>query len=307
MSHHVILGTGALGAALAHELVGRGHRVTTVNRSGRTATLPASVDHRRGDLRDARFLDATLEVADVVHQAAMPAYHRWVQEFPALQAAVLDAAERAGAAVVLGDNLYCYGTPGTTITEDTPEKPTSLKGAVRKRMADDALARHEAGRVRVALSRPADYAGPGYPVMDGLAYGAALRGRTMRFLGRLDVAHSWSSLTDAARAMAAIADAEAWGRAWIAPTLPAITTEDLAARIWAAADKPGEPKAQGLRGIGLRLLGATNPDLRETVEMMGQWDEPYVVDSSRIAAELGVEASPWDEVIEESMRRVRQA
>ena len=47
------------------------------------------------------------------------------------------------------------------ITEATPLAATGRKGRVRARVWQDALAAHQAGRVRVAEVRAADFVGPG--------------------------------------------------------------------------------------------------------------------------------------------------
>ncbi|WP_062289659.1 NAD-dependent epimerase/dehydratase family protein [Demequina phytophila] len=303
MTRHVVLGTGAVGAALVRRLVSDGHEVTAVNRSGSRGRLPDAAALRAGDVTDRAFLDSVVAGAAVVHQVTQPAYHRWEAEFPALQRAVLGAASRAGAAVVLADNLYAYGPPDGVIDAATPERPTTRKGRVRAAMAAEALAAHRAGRVRVALSRPSNYVGDGYAVMEELVFGPARAARVMRFLGRLDVPHSWSAPADAARTMAAIAEAGAWGRAWIAPTLEPVTARELARRVWAAAGRSGDPKVQGLRGMPMRVLGVADRRLRESAEMMYEFDEPFVVDASATEAALGVRASAWDEVIARSLVR----
>ena len=65
-------------------------------------------------------------------------------------------------------NLYGYGprVPGGydeahPMTEATPLAATGRKGRVRARVWQDALAAHQAGRVRVGEVRAADFIGPG--------------------------------------------------------------------------------------------------------------------------------------------------
>ena len=42
----------------------------------------------------------------------------------------------------------------------------------------------------------------------------------------------------------------------------------------------------------LRAIALVNPTMRELVEMQYQFEEPFVVDSSKITNKLGVEATP---------------
>jgi nucleoside-diphosphate-sugar epimerase len=51
----------------------------------------------------------------------------------------------------------------------------------------------------------------------------------------------------------------------------------------------------------LRLAGLRNPAVREILEMAYLFEEPFVVDSSRITAELGVRATPAEQAIDETM------
>lgn len=44
----------------------------------------------------------------------------------------------------------------------------------------------------------------------------------------------------------------------------------------------------------LRLAGLFNPGVRETVEMLYEFDEPYLLDSSAIERRLGPRPTPLD-------------
>jgi nucleoside-diphosphate-sugar epimerase len=45
----------------------------------------------------------------------------------------------------------------------------------------------------------------------------------------------------------------------------------------------------------MRLVGLFVPGARETVEMLYEFTQPFVVDSSRIEGEFGLAATPVDE------------
>src|SRR5665647_1973027 len=114
------------------------------------------------------------------------------------------------------------------------------------------------------------------------------RGRPARVLGRTNQPHSFSYVPDAARAMAAIGtSADGWGRAWITPVMAPITQADLVARLWAALGQNGKPKVTSMRGVALRALGVFMPMLRESAEMMYEFDEPFVASSSDFEGAFG--------------------
>ena len=115
--HVVVGGTGAIGGAVVEELVRRGHRVRSIGR--REAAMPAGVEQRIADVMDPQQAIDAVAGASVVYQCAAPEYTRWAQEFPTLQANVADAAERAGARLVVIENLYMYGPTRRT---DAPRR-----------------------------------------------------------------------------------------------------------------------------------------------------------------------------------------
>ena len=89
---HVIFGTGAVGMAVMETLVDRGEQVRMINRTG-TAEVPVGVDVLGGDASDPEFARRAAAGATVVYQALNPAYTKWPELFPALQAGVLAGAE----------------------------------------------------------------------------------------------------------------------------------------------------------------------------------------------------------------------
>lgn len=297
---HVVIGNGALGQATATALAAAGQPVRVISRSG--SVRSADIETVRVDVRHPDALARAVRGASCIYQCAQPAYPQWIAEFGSLQAAVLDAAVSVGADLVLGDNLYGYGKPEGVITEDSPRVPVTRKGRLRAAMADTALAAHRAGRLRVALVRPANYIGPGYERTMADLVRPARAGRPLTMLGSLDEPHSFSYVPDAGRALAAVGLSEdGWGSAWIAPVLPPVTQRALAGAIWAAAGREGEPSVRRLTRRGAAILGLFQPTVRELVEMMYEFDEPFVVDSGEMARRFGVRATGFDEAIRDTV------
>ena len=48
-------------------------------------------------------------------------------------------------------------------------------------------------------------------------------------------------------------------------------------------------------------MAITNPVVRELLEMQYQFEEPFIVDSSKITKRLGVTATPLDQAISETL------
>ncbi|MBG6056380.1 nucleoside-diphosphate-sugar epimerase [Salinibacterium sp. CAN_S4] len=302
---HVVVGAGALGRAVAAELVGRGHTVRIVSRAARVSVTGA--EHVQADAVIPGELDSAFRGAAVVYQCAQPSYTRWAQEFPQLQAAILGAAARAGADLVIADNLYMYGDPhGKPINESTPELPHTKKGRVRKAMADAALEAHRSGRLRVALSRPSDYFGPGHDQSSKSLVENALRGKPMQLFGRLDQPHSFSFVPDAAACMATLGTSEqSWGRAWIAPVQPPITLGEFTERVWSVAGRTGAPRISLLGRRAVTAIGFVVPVVREIAEMLYEWERPFVVDSSLFQRTFSVAPTSLDTAIERTVDHYR--
>lgn len=292
---HIVIGAGSLGTTVAAALVAQGERVRVVRRA---ATSPVQgVEVVAGDIRDAEFAAAALSGASTVYQCAQPRYHRWAQEFPSLQKAIMDATAAAGARIVIADNLYGFGDPaGAVISDRSPREPHTVKGRVRKQMADDALADT---RVEVTLSRPGDYIGPRYSVFDSTVVRPALSGKPMQFIGAMDAPHSFSYVPDSAAAMVALGASEkSWGRGWITPVLEPVTQQRLAELVWAAAGRSGQPRTSLMSKRTAGLLGLVIPELREVRELWYEFEKPFVADASEFERTFGLTATPIERAIE---------
>src|SRR3954471_15893734 len=147
MALHVIVGKGPVGTTTAQELVARGHLVRVLSRSGGRST--DSVEHRQVDATDADALAAAAHGAAALYNAVNPAYNRWATDWPPVANALLTTAERTGAVLVTMSNLYVYGAPTGPMGPSSPLAATDRKGRVRIAMWREALAAHEAGRVRI--------------------------------------------------------------------------------------------------------------------------------------------------------------
>ena len=58
-------------------------------------------------------------------------------------------------------------------------------------------------------------------------------------------------------------------------------------------------------GLLLNVLGLVNPTVRELVEMQYQFEEPFIVDSSKIATRLGAHATPTDHAVADTLDTYR--
>ncbi|MDX3194463.1 NAD-dependent epimerase/dehydratase family protein [Streptomyces sp. MN03-5084-2B] len=306
MSLHVVVGAGPVGSATARLLASRGEKVRLLTRSGGGPVLDG-VERVAADATDSAALARHAEGAVALYSCGGPAYHHWSTGWPPLGAALLRAAETTGAVLVTTGNLYLYGAVEGPITEQLPVRPNSVKGAVRAKLWADALAAHEAGRIRTADVRGSDYLGAGaLSLFTAMVLPKVLAGKRASVPADLDAPHSWTHVGDVARTLVAVAaDERAWGRPWHVPTAPAVSLRELAGR---AADLAGAPAARlaVMPGWVLRLGGLFDPIARETVEMQYQLRRPFVLDSSAATAAFGIEPTPADEALRETIDGLRE-
>ncbi len=304
-ARHVIFGTGAIGMATFDALRRRGETVRLVNRTG-TAAVPDDVEVVGGDAADPEFASAAARGAEVVYQTLNPPYHEWTTLFPALQAAVLRAAEATGARLVSMENVYLYGRPaGRPLTEDRRHDAHTVKGRLRGRMSRQLLAAHHSGRVQVAIGRASDYFGPRGGAQSNLGdrvFPAALAGRTATVLGDPDQPHTYTYIPDIGEGLAVLGEHPgAPGRAWHLPNDPDTrSTRQLVETVHRLAGQP-RTKLRSTPSLVLRALGLANPTVRELVEMQYQFAEPFVVDSAWFTAQLGLRATPLAQALEATL------
>lgn len=301
MGKHVVVGSGQVGTHVATKLLAQGHEVTVVTRSGGG---PAGANRVAADVADkARLIEVT-KGADVLYNCVNPQYHRWLTDWPPMAESFLAAAEASGAVYVMLGNLYPYGPVEGPMTEDLPLASTSPKAQVRAKMWADALAAHEAGRIRATEVRGSDYFGPGATDQSYLGdrfLGPLRAGKTIQLVWPADMPHSWTYLPDVADALlVAGRDERAWGRPWHVPTAEPLTFRQIGERMAAILGRPA-PRMVQLPWPVLRTVGLFVPFMGELRHTRYQFIAPYVLDSSAFQSTFGVAPTPSDQALKATL------
>ena len=299
-TNHVVLGTGAIGRAIAEELIKRGESVRMVNRSGKMVEAPAGVEIKAADLFDQTQVKEVTRGAKVVYQSAQPDYATWQEKFPPLQKSIIDGLTGSNTKLVLVENLYMYGiTNGVPMTEDTPHNAHTKKGKVRSEMSKAAFEAHRAGKVKVTAARGADFFGEwGLPSSMGeRAFYPLLQGKAAQLIGRIDIPHTHTYIKDFGKTLVTLgARDEADGQAWHVPNdLPNMTQSEM---IRMFAEEAGvEPKMSGMGRMMMWIGSFFIPEAKESLEMMYEFEQPFIVDSSKFEKTFGMKATTMREAM----------
>jgi nucleoside-diphosphate-sugar epimerase len=302
---HVVLGTGAIGRAIMEELIKRGESVRMVNRSGKMDEIPTGVELVTADLYDPARVKEVTQGAQVVYQASQPRYYEWPEKFPPLQKSIIDGLTGSGAKLVIVENTYMYGaTNGKPMTEDMPHSAHTRKGMVRKELNKTALAAHQAGKVKVAIGRGSDFFGPWgleQTPMGSRAFYPILNGKSAQQIGNVDMPHTHTFLKDFGRALVILGEhSKADGQAWHIPNdMPSITQREM---IKIFAEEAGVPaKITSMSKLTMKMVGLFIPEVKEMVEMLYEFDQPFIVDSSKFERTFGMKATPMRDAIRETV------
>src|SRR6266699_3808057 len=307
----LVIGAGVIGSRVARMLAEQGHRVSVVSRRG---SGPAGVTNVAADAADAGTMARLADGAAVIY-CVNPAYHRWPTDWPPIASSLLSAAERGGAVLVTLSNLYGYGPAARSsgvggydeahpLTEATPLTATGRKGQVRARVWRDALAAHQAGRIRVAEVRASDFVGPGaQSALGERIVGRIRRGQGVSVLGRTDRPHTWSFTDDVARTLVvAGTDPRAWGRAWHVPSNEPRSQRAVIGD-FAQAAGVGAVRVRALPPALMHGMGLDWPFMRVLRETEYQFRDDFVMDSSTAQATFGLKPTPWEEIVAVTVQR----
>ena len=287
----VLGGTGSVGYAITHNLLGKGYRVTLLARTPAKAqalfgTRP-NLTVAAGDAEDLPRLLAVSRGHAVIVNALNYPYHQWEGTQERMTERVIEAASQERALVVFPGNIYPFGLT-TPIREDSQPAPVARKGAIRQRQEALLEAAARAGRCAVLNVRMPDFWGPG-AVNDGTVpiFEGALLGKALPWLLTADLPHQFVYTPDAAEVISQLlADGGHDGYRVVnygGQTMPSVRA--FLARISQVA---GQPKLR-LRLFPRWLFGVLAPfvpAMRAMREMLYLYDHSIVLDDSALRRRL---------------------
>lgn len=295
---HTVLGAGQVAKATIAALLARGLPVRVIHRSG-TFPKQSGLEVVAADITNVMQLTQAFTGSAVVYMCAMPAYHRWGQEFDAMMTNVLQACAETGSSMVFADNLYMYQeSPNAPLNESTPLKPTTRKGVIRARIAEMVLQAHRNGKVKIAIARASDFFGPGVDnaMLGSRFFPQLIAGKTVQWFGNPDMPHTFTYVPDFGKALVELgADGMGWGEVWHVPNCITCTARDATDATAALTKQPVKLKGGGR--LMLRMVGLFIPAAKEMIEMLPHFEAPYVVDDRKWRSRMQTKATPWREAL----------
>lgn len=297
---HVVFGAGQIGPMIAANLVARGLRVRVARKSQTPSGVKGAEDVAI-DVTDPAQVARVTEGAAVAYHCASPPYHQWRELLLPMTRGIVAGLTKTKTRLVALDNVYMLGDT-RTMSEHSPVAPRSQKGELRAEAAACMLDADRRGEVQVSIARAADFFGPHTPL--GSIFGERffrrlLSGKSGECFGDPDQLHSYSYTPDVAAGLVAIGLSSTARGVYMLPVQPAESTRQVMGRFFRALDK--QPRVSRVPTWVLRAMGVFNPIVRELPEMVYQWEQPYVLDDSRIRSELGVSPTPWNDAIEATL------
>ena len=291
-ARHVIFGAGQVGSPLARQLIEQGHDVRVAKRT--PGGIPKGAEAVLGDAADPAFCTAAAEGATTVYHCLNPPYSTklWAEFVPRYMGNLIQASARAGARLVVLENVYMFGRPnGKRLSAETPMNPCSRKGEIRAKAARLLFDAHRRGDIRATAGHASDFYGPGgtLTVLGDYFWPRVLKGGSGQVISNPDAVHTYHYIPDVAAGLATLGGApdDAFGRPWMLPCLPAGSLLDLVRRL----EGPfGAPIPLSVLPVWMQsLLAVFMPPLREMPEMRYQWAEPFVIDDSQFRTRFGVQ------------------
>ena len=281
-----ILGAGgAIGTELAKALKKYTDQIRLVNRKPKKTNPDDEL--LAADLLNANETKKAVDGSSVVYLAVGLSYNAkiWEQQWPVIMQNVIDACVLYEANLVFIDNMYLYDPDFLgQMTETTPIKPSSKKGHIRARIANMVMDKVESGELDAMIVRCADYYGPSIKntsLITETVFNNIANGKPAYWLGSANFKHSFTYTPDAGKATALLGNTDhAFNQVWHLPTAsPPLTGREWIEMI--SAEFNTDPKSRVIPKFIVRFMGLFMPVMRETVEMMYQYERDYVFDSSK--------------------------
>lgn len=303
-----ILGSGgAIGKELAKALTEYTSEIRLVSRNPEKVNDTDEIFP--ADLLDPEATDKAVENSEIVYVTVGFEYNLqvWKKCWPRFMSNVITSCIKHNAKLVFFDNMYVYDKNHLDgMTEETPVNPCSQKGKIRAEVEQMLKDKANAGLLKTLIARSADFYGPsikGSSILTEIVFNPLSEGKKATWLGSSKYKHSFTYTPDAAKATALLGNTPAaYNEIWHLPTASnPYTGKQWVSRIAKAMGK--KPRFMVAPKLIIRIMGLFNPLMDEMLEMLYQYDRPYVFISKKIEDRFGIKPTPYEEGIRQIVKK----
>jgi nucleoside-diphosphate-sugar epimerase len=308
----VIGARGRFGRCAVEAFAAAGWRVIAQVRSPAAVSSDPRITVTSTPLADTNALAVQATGARVVVHAVNPALSDWQREAVAALRASAALARRLDATLMLPGNVYSFGASmPECLDEDTPEQPSTRKGAIRREMEALLHAQARDGLDSVVIRAGDFFGGSGTGTWFDQAIVKSIAHGKLVYPGPLDRVHAWAYLPDLARAFVAVASlppAATPSARRLHFAGHALTGAELLDALRQAAHDIGIEPSRGWRHASLpwsviRAGGLLVPAWRELAEMAYLWRVTHRLDGRALQTAVGeLHATPLALALVQSLR-----
>lgn len=304
MTQTILGAGGAIGIPLAKELKKYTDQVRLVGRK------PEKINDNDVlmaiDVQKPGEIDKAIKGSEVVYVTIGFPYRTriWQELWPTFMKEVIKACKAHNAKLVFFDNVYMYAKSEIPfMTESSSIVPPSRKGKIRSEVQQMIMDEVELKQLTALIARGADFYGPDNrnSVLQIMAADNLIKGKKAQVFGDVNKIHTYTYTPDAAMATALLGNTpDAYQQVWHVPT----TGEKLSQMDWItliAKELNKEPRIQKVPKWMIQALGLFMPDMREFPEMLYQYEQDYIFDSSKFEKQFGKLTTSPEEGVKKMM------
>lgn len=276
---HVVLGgSGAIGQAVIKDLQEKNLNIRVVEKSKKVE----GVETVFADLLNQSQTTEALKGATHVYLCVGLPYESkvWEKDWPRIMKSVIESCALVNAKLIFFDNVYMYGPSPLVVPfdENHEQKPVSIKGKVRKEIADFMLEAIKSGKIKGVIGRSSTFYGP--KAINSVLYISFLQNMLAKknpqvIIGE-GVKQVFAYTLDNGKALVTLAlDESVNGEVYHLPVGEAVTVEQILANF--NKELNTSFKVSYVNGFLLSFLSLFIKSLRESKEMFYLYENPHIM------------------------------